>query len=41
MVTVSVYHIGVLKGKVKISNDFDDPLPEAILSEFEGNECDF
>ncbi|MEA1967139.1 MAG: type II toxin-antitoxin system prevent-host-death family antitoxin [Thermodesulfobacteriota bacterium] len=34
-------HFGVLKGKVKISSDFDDPLPETILSEFEGNACDF
>jgi antitoxin (DNA-binding transcriptional repressor) of toxin-antitoxin stability system len=34
-------HFGVLKGKVNISNDFDDPLPETILSEFEGNQCDF
>ena len=34
-------HFGVLKGKVKISSDFDDPLPESILSEFEGNACEF
>ncbi|MDX9963694.1 type II toxin-antitoxin system Phd/YefM family antitoxin [Desulfobacter postgatei] len=27
---------GVLKGKVKISDDFDAPLPESILTEFEG-----
>jgi antitoxin (DNA-binding transcriptional repressor) of toxin-antitoxin stability system len=26
---------GVLKGKVKISKDFDAPLPDDILSEFE------
>ena len=32
---------GVLKGKVKISEDFDAPLPESVLSEFEGNECGF
>jgi antitoxin (DNA-binding transcriptional repressor) of toxin-antitoxin stability system len=27
---------GVLKGKVRISEDFDAPLPEGMLSEFEG-----
>ncbi len=32
---------GVLKGKVKVSEDFDAPLPESVLCEFEGNECDF
>lgn len=26
---------GFLKGKVKISKDFDSPLPEDLLSEFE------
>jgi len=31
---------GVLKGKVKVSEDFDAPLPEDLLSEFEGNRCD-
>ena len=30
---------GVLKGKIKVSDDFDAPLPERILGEFEGNEC--
>jgi len=30
---------GVLKGKVKVSDDFDAPLPDNILSEFEGREC--
>jgi len=30
---------GVLKGKIKVSDDFDAPLPERIISEFEGNEC--
>jgi antitoxin (DNA-binding transcriptional repressor) of toxin-antitoxin stability system len=29
-------HFGVLKGKVKISKDFDAPLPEDYLSHFEG-----
>lgn len=28
---------GVLKGKVKVSDDFDAPLPDDLLSEFEGN----
>ena len=28
---------GVLKGKVKVSEDFDAPLPDDIVSEFEGN----
>lgn len=27
---------GVLKGKIKTSKDFDEPLSEEILSEFEG-----
>jgi prevent-host-death family protein len=26
---------GVLKGKIKIAKDFDAPLPDEILSEFE------
>ena len=30
---------GVLNGKIKVSDDFDAPLPDRILSEFEGNEC--
>ncbi len=30
---------GVLKGKVDVSDDFDAPLPDDILSEFEGHEC--
>ena len=28
---------GVLKGKVKVSEDFDAPLSDDLLSEFEGN----
>jgi len=32
---------GVLKGKVRVSDDFDAPLPESMLSEFEGDECGF
>lgn len=33
---------GVLKGKVKVSEDFDSPLPNDMLSEFEGrgSACD-
>ncbi len=31
---------GVLKGKVKVSEDFDAPLPDDLISEFEGNRCD-
>lgn len=27
---------GVLKGKIKIAPDFDAPLPEDVLSSFEG-----
>lgn len=27
---------GVLKGKIKISKDFDAPMPDAFLDEFEG-----
>ena len=28
---------GALKGKIKIAKDFDDPLSEDILSDFEGS----
>ena len=27
---------GILKGKIKIAKDFDTPLPEEFLSDFEG-----
>jgi prevent-host-death family protein len=27
---------GVLKGKVKVAKDFDAPLPEEVLAQFEG-----
>lgn len=27
---------GLLKGKVRVSAEFDDPLPEALLAGFEG-----
>ena len=29
---------GVLKGKIKISKDFDEPLSEELIAGFEGNE---
>lgn len=29
--------LGVLKGKIKIADDFDAPLPNDILSSFEGH----
>jgi len=31
-------NFGLLKGKIKIAADFDDPLPEDILSAFEGKD---
>lgn len=31
---------GVLRDKVKVSKDFDAPLPDDILAEFEGRECE-
>jgi len=27
---------GLLKGKIKIADDFDEPLPEDIIADFEG-----
>ena len=27
---------GVLKGKIKIAKDFDEPLPDEVIAEFEG-----
>jgi hypothetical protein len=29
--------LGVLKGKIKISKDFYEPLPEDIIASFEGH----
>ena len=29
--------LGALAGRVKISEDFDAPLPESVLAEFEGS----
>lgn len=28
---------GVLKGQIRISDDFDEPLPEEVLKQFEDN----
>ena len=33
----SKIRFGVLKGKVKVSEDFDAPLPDDLISKFEGN----
>ena len=30
---------GILKGKIKVAEDFDAPLPDDLLAEFEGNKC--
>ncbi len=37
-VSKKIRRFGVLKGKIKISPDFDAPLPEEVLKEFEGRE---
>ncbi len=29
-------HFGLLKGKVKVAKDFDAPLPDDVLAQFEG-----
>ncbi len=28
--------LGLLKGKIKVGDDFDTPLPEEVIAEFEG-----
>ena len=33
----SKIRFGILKGKVKVSENFDAPLPDDLLSKFEGN----
>jgi len=33
----SLIRFGVLKGKARVSEDFDAPLPDDLLSEFETN----
>jgi prevent-host-death family protein len=35
-----ILRFGVLKGKVKVADDFDAPLPDDIIAEFEGCECE-
>jgi prevent-host-death family protein len=32
---------GVLKGKVKVAEDFDAPLPDKVLEEFEEGGCGY
>jgi len=34
--TLKQRQFGVLKGKIKITEDFDAPLPEDIIADFEG-----
>ena len=34
-----IVRFGLLRGKAKVADDFDAPLPDNILSEFEGREC--
>ena len=31
-----VIRFGLLKGKIKIGKDFDQPLPDAVIAAFEG-----
>jgi antitoxin (DNA-binding transcriptional repressor) of toxin-antitoxin stability system len=28
--------LGLLKGRIRVPDDFNEPLPEAVLGEFEG-----
>jgi prevent-host-death family protein len=35
----SQIQFGVLKGKVKVADDFDAPLLDTVLAEFEGGGC--
>jgi prevent-host-death family protein len=37
----SQIRFGVLKGKVKVAEDFDAPLPDKVLAEFEGGGCGY
>jgi antitoxin (DNA-binding transcriptional repressor) of toxin-antitoxin stability system len=37
----SKIRFGILKGKAKVSEDFDAPLPDDVLSEFERSLCAF
>jgi len=34
--TTRVRKLGALKGKIKIPDDFDAPLPDEVLADFEG-----
>lgn len=34
--TKRVIKLGVLKGKIRVSDDFDAPLPDEVLAGFEG-----
>ena len=31
--------LGLMKGKISIGKDFDQPLPESVLREFEGSDA--
>lgn len=33
----AVRHFGALKGKIRIADDFDAPLPDEVLRAFEGS----
>lgn len=33
----AVRHFGALKGKIRIADDFDAPLPDEVLRTFEGS----
>lgn len=35
--TTPVRRAGALKGKIKIADDFDEPLPDQIAASFEGS----
>ncbi len=37
----SQIRFGVLKGKVNVAKDFNGPLPDSVLAEFEGGECGY
>ncbi|MBF0244565.1 MAG: type II toxin-antitoxin system prevent-host-death family antitoxin [Planctomycetes bacterium] len=37
----SPIRFGVLRGKAWVADDFDAPLPEAVLAAFEGRECGY
>jgi len=35
-VTLPPRRLGILDGKINVPDDFDDPLPDEIIAEFEG-----